>query len=127
MWVIAACASVTAANKHEYFEDGVVDELKDIVDDYNLEGWLIIVVLMLLVLCCCGKVMSCLMTCCHRTHENTKPLLALYHHNPRQQCYVGELTQNQLYMPPTAPPTAPPLDDRSVGLVYPYLPPVERR
>lgn len=113
MWVVAAFASVAAAHKYEYFEDGVVDGLNDFV-----------VVILLVLLCCCGKFMSCLVHCCHRADDIMKPLLTHCHNDPMLQYYMGELGQSQMYITSTVPP----LFDRSQQLVYyPYLPSVKRK
>jgi hypothetical protein len=106
MWVVAAFASLTAARKHEYFEDGVVDRLNDFV-----------VVILLVLLCCCGKFMNCLVQCCHRADDNMKPLLTHCHNDPRLQHCMGELGQSPMYITSKVPP----LFDRSQRLVYPYL------
>mmetsp|Transcript_7844 Transcript_7844/g.15032 ORF Transcript_7844/g.15032 Transcript_7844/m.15032 type:complete len:137 (+) Transcript_7844:8731-9141(+) len=120
-WLVLSLTSVSVASKDDYFEDGVAEEIKEFVEDFELEGWLVVALLAALVLCCFGKCISCCLGCFHRHDDRRKPLLAPYREGlrPEQTYYLPTLSQNPSYVPPSAPPIYVEVS----GSTYPYLPP----
>lgn len=118
-WLVVSIISGATARKDEYFENSISAELEDFVDDYDLEGWLILALLCLLTLCCFGRCISCCLGCFHRHDDRRKPLLDPYRDGGRPTYYLPTLSQNPSYVPPSAPPIY--VDSRSAA--YPYLPP----
>jgi hypothetical protein len=117
-------AGVSTASKNEgYFHEGPAQGIQELIEDYHLEGWLVLSLLVLLLMCCCGKLVSCCCSCCFKEHR-AKPLLQAYRVRPQPvTCYyLPTLRKNpSAYLPPNALVTA---ESYGGGGYYPYLPPI---